>query len=77
MRAAAYRSVLPHTASALACRLIGTLRLVALVVFCVAFPTVLDISSFLVDCRWTYMSQGLPVTHVHFTEQSVSVCVSP
>lgn len=53
-----------------ASRLISCLQLLALVVFGIAYPTILDYVVFLFDCRWTNMSQGLLPMHIYFTDQS-------
>lgn len=50
--------------------LISCLQLLALVVFGIAYPIILDYVAFLFDCHWTNISQGLPPTHIYFTDQS-------
>lgn len=52
------------------CRLIGLLQLMALVIFCIAWPTLLDYTVFMFDCKWSNIEAGLPAVHVYFTEQS-------
>ena len=52
------------------CRLIGLLQFLALVIFCVAWPTALDYMVFNLDCNWSNINLGLPATHMYFTDQS-------
>jgi hypothetical protein len=48
----------------------GLLQLTALVVFCIAWPVIMDYMVFLFDCHWTLIAQGQVPTHVYFTQQS-------
>jgi hypothetical protein len=46
------------------------MQLAALVVFCIAWPVIMDYMVFLFDCHWTFIAQGQVPTHVYFTQQS-------
>lgn len=52
------------------CRLMGLLQLTALVVFCIAWPVIMNYMVFLFDCHWNFIAQGQVPTHVYFTEHS-------
>lgn len=67
------RSKLSCTIGCPSCRLISALQLLALVVFCIAYPTVLDYVAFLFDCQWTNISNGHPPYHILFTDHSKAV----
>lgn len=59
-------------------RLVGLLQLLALVMFCIAWPVIMDFMVFLFDCKWSNLSRGWPATHVYFTEQSgCLLCLLP
>lgn len=77
MHAPALSFLQTHAVLFLCCRLIGLLQLVALVVFCIAWPTVLGYTVFLYNCDWSNIQEGLPAVHVYFTEQSECSAVGP
>jgi hypothetical protein len=52
------------------CRLIGLLQLLALLVFGVMWPAVLDYCVFLLDCSWGDVAAGKAPHHMVFVEQS-------
>ncbi|WIA20262.1 hypothetical protein OEZ85_006097 [Tetradesmus obliquus] len=51
-------------------RLIGLLQLLALLVFGVMWPAVLDYCVFLLDCSWSDLAAGKAPHHITFAEQS-------
>lgn len=51
-------------------RLIGLLQLLALLVFGVVWPAVLDYCVFLLDCSWSDLAAGKAPHHITFAEQS-------
>jgi hypothetical protein len=57
--------LLPHC-----CRLIGLLQLLALLVFGVMWPAVLDYCVFLLDCSWSDLAAGKAPHHMVFAAQS-------
>jgi hypothetical protein len=58
-------------------RLVFLLQLLALLTYSLFPYAILDVFSFMLDCSWGNISAGLPVLHLHFTEQRKAACVQP
>lgn len=51
-------------------RLISTLQVVAMVVYCVFWPAIMDYFAFMFNCQWKAVAHGRAPMHVFFTDQS-------